>query len=183
MRITEPTSEVLALKEEPESKKPLLQRIFHKLKIVAKTDERALEGKSLQIYWYLLTHPQGLAGIREIQKDLGISSSGTVAYQVNKLLSSGIISKNDESEKYFVKQEIKSGILGFYFRIGYHMIPRFSFYLLTFIIGILVFFLFFLERGDVLLSDPISWILLFFLVFGTGIFIFESLKIWRMKPN
>jgi predicted DNA-binding transcriptional regulator len=183
MKLTDTSSNVLVVKEETKSKKSFWEKIINKLKIETKLEEEVLEGKSLQIYWYLLTHPQGLAGIREIQKELGISSSGTVAYQVNKLLKSGIISKNEESEKYYIKQEIKSGILGFYIRIGYRLIPRFSIYLVTFIIGILVYFLFFLERGDAFFTDPISWVLLFFLVFGMSIFIFESLKIWRMKPN
>ena len=53
-------------------------------------------------------------------------SSGTVAYQLDKLMKAGIISKNDEDSKYFVKEGIKKGILGFYFRLGPFMIPRYS---------------------------------------------------------
>jgi hypothetical protein len=164
-------------------KSTLKERILRKLNLDKSNHEELLEGKALQIYWYLLTHPQGLAGIREIQKDLEFSSPGTVTYQVNKLLSTGIISKNEQSEKYFVKEEIKSGIFGFYVRIGYRMVPRLSLYLTTFILGFVIYFIFLLVRGDEFIVEPTSWVLLFFLIFGTCALIFESIKMWKMKPN
>jgi len=89
--------------------------------------DEVLKGKPLQVYWYLITH--GAAGVREIQKSLNFSSPGIVSYQLNKLTELGIISKHEESEKYYIKEEVKSGILGFYIRFGYRMIPRFSIYL------------------------------------------------------
>ncbi|GAJ19227.1 unnamed protein product, partial [marine sediment metagenome] len=53
--------------------------------------EKVLQGKTLQVYWYILTHNR--AGVREIQKALKMVSSGTVSYQLNKLVKAGIISK------------------------------------------------------------------------------------------
>jgi hypothetical protein len=46
------------------------------------TPEEAPHGKSLQIYWYLLTH--GPKGIREIQKALNIPSPSSVSFQINQ---------------------------------------------------------------------------------------------------
>ena len=181
------STEVYAIEETKETQVPektsLKERILKKLNLDESKHENLLEGKSLQIYWYLLTHPQGLAGIREIQKDLGISSPGTVTYQIKKLLDNDIISRNEQSEKYFVKEEIKSGIFGFYVRIGYRMIPRLSLYLATFVIGFGIYFLLLLVRGDEFITDPTSWVLLFFLIFGTCALIFESTKMWKMKPR
>ncbi|MCK4286359.1 MAG: winged helix-turn-helix transcriptional regulator, partial [Candidatus Lokiarchaeota archaeon] len=70
--------------------------------------EKVLQGKTLQVYWYILTHHR--AGVREIQKALKMVSSGTVAYQLDKLMKAGIISKNDEDGKYYVKEGVKKGV-------------------------------------------------------------------------
>ncbi|NHK29711.1 MAG: hypothetical protein FK730_00065, partial [Asgard group archaeon] len=95
-----------------------------------------LRGHALRIYWYLLTHPNGIAGVREIQRDLDFASPSSVSYQINKLLLAGVVAKNEDSEKYYIKEEIKSGILGYYFRLGYRVIPRFTIYLIIYLIGL-----------------------------------------------
>jgi DNA-binding MarR family transcriptional regulator len=46
--------------------------------------ETVLQGKSLQVYWYIFTHHR--AGVREIQKALKMVSPGTASYQINKLV-------------------------------------------------------------------------------------------------
>jgi hypothetical protein len=187
MKPPDPSTDVIAIEEvdlnQTQKKTSLKERILQKLNLDESKHEKVLEGKALQIYWYLLTHPQGLAGIREIQRNLGFSSPATVTYQVNKLLSNDLISKNEQSEKYFIKEEIKSGIFGFYVRIGYRMIPRLSLYLTTFVLGFGIYFLLLLAGGDEFIADPTSWVLLFFLIFGTCVLIFESIKMWQMKLN
>ena len=141
-----------------------------------------LQSTTLRIYWYLLTHPHGVAGIREIQRTLNISSSGVVSYHINKLMENGIVSKNEDSEKYYVKTEVKSGVLGFYFRFGHRVVPRFTFYLLIFLLATICFSIFLLTRGDAYLLDPSNLVFLFVLIFGIFIFMYESFKIWRIKP-
>ncbi|MFX0173272.1 MAG: winged helix-turn-helix domain-containing protein [Candidatus Hodarchaeota archaeon] len=140
-----------------------------------------LREKTIQVYWYLLTH--GTKGIREIQKDLNISSPSSVSYQINKLIKAGVVSKNEETEKYFVDEEIKSGILGFYVRIGYRMIPRFTLYLTIYLIGLIIFFFVIFIQGDQFILNPINLFFFFYLVFGAAVFIFESIKIWKTKPK
>ena len=182
MVLEEVSEEIIAVKEEkpPQS---FLKQIFEKFKIREPPQNEVLEGKALQIYWYLLTHPQGLAGIREIQTALEFASSGTVSYQIKKLIELGIVSKNEQSDKYYIKEEIKSGIFSFYIKIGYRMIPRFSLYLTLFVLGLCIYFFFVLTRGDTYISDPSSWVLLFFLILGIFAFIFESLRIWYLRPD
>ena len=143
--------------------------------------EKVLQGKTLQVYWYILTHNR--AGVREIQKALQMVSSGTVSYQINKLLKAGIISKNDKDGKYYVMKGEKKGVLGFYFRLGPFMIPRFSLYLVINILGVVGYV--FLARiyGDSFISNPASLLFLFFIIFCTVVFIFESIKIWERKPT
>jgi len=143
--------------------------------------EKVLHGKTLQVYWYILSHHH--AGVREIQKALKMVSSGTVAYQLDKLMKAGIISKNDEDGKYYVKEGIKKGVLGFYFRVGPLMIPRYSLYLVINILGIIGYI--FLARiyGDVFITHPASLLFIFFIIYCTCVFIFESMKIWKRKPT
>ncbi|MFX1461533.1 MAG: winged helix-turn-helix domain-containing protein [Promethearchaeota archaeon] len=146
-----------------------------------KNDKKVLQGKTLQVYWYILTHHQ--AGVREIQKALKMVSSGTVAYQLDKLMKAGIISKNDEDGKYYVKEGIKKGVLGFYFRFGPFMIPRYSLYLVVNILGVLGYVFLAWIYGDEFITNPASLLFLFFIVFCTCVFIFESIKIWKRKPT
>ncbi len=132
------------------------------------------------MYWFLLTHES--VSIREIQRSLGFASPGTVTYQLSKLEAAGVVEKNPEKDKYSIKSEIKSGILGFYIRIGYRMIPRFSLYLIIFLFGLCCFALVAIDRGDAFITDPFNWLILIILISGILAFIFESIRIWRMKP-
>ncbi len=143
--------------------------------------EKVLQGKTLQVYWYILTHHR--AGVREIQKALKISSSGTVAYQLDKLMKVGIISKNDEDGKYYVKESVKKGVLGFYFHLGPLMIPRYYLYLVINILCVIGYILLARIYGDVFITHPASLLFLFFIIFFTSVFIFESMKIWKRKPT
>ena len=140
-----------------------------------------LQGMTLKVYWYLLT--RGEMGIRELQRDLKVSSPGTITYQMKKLVEAGFVVKNIETEKYFIKEEVKSGILGFYVRFGYKMIPRFSLYLIVYFTGVLWFLINAIIKGDNYLTDINSFIFLMFIIFGIGVFIFESYKIWKMNPE
>ncbi len=143
--------------------------------------EKVLQGKTLQVYWYILTHRR--AGVREIQKALKMVSSGTVAYQLDKLVKAGIISKNDEDGKYYVKEAVKKGVLGFFFRLGPLMIPRYSLYLVINILGVVGFVYLAIIYGDAFITNPASLLFLFFIIYSTSVFIFESMKIWERKPT
>jgi hypothetical protein len=142
--------------------------------------EDFLQGKTLQVYWYFFTKRQ--AGVREIQKALNISSSGTVSYQITKLLKAGIISKDEEEGKYSIKEEVKIGILKFFIRIGNKTIPRISLYLLIYSFGFITFLILAIIQGLYFFSDPLNLVLLCFLIIGTIIFILESNKIRKLKP-
>ncbi len=143
--------------------------------------KKVLQGKTLQVYWYILTHNH--AGVREIQKALKFVSPGTASYQINKLLKAGIISKNEEDGKYYVKEDVKKGVLGFYFHLGSLMIPRYSLYLIVNIMGVVSYVFLASKYGDVFITNPGSLLFLFFIVFCTCVFIFESMKIWKRKPT
>jgi DNA-binding transcriptional ArsR family regulator len=163
----------------------LFSRILARIRSIGVThtpiDKEIVQGKALQVYWFLLTHDT--ASIREIQRVLDFASPGTVTYQISKLESAGVVAKDPEQDKYRIRAEIKSGILGFYIRVGYRMIPRFSIYLMLFLFGLFCFVLAALERGDAFITDPFNWIILLILFSGIFAFIFESVRIWRMRPQ
>lgn len=150
-------------------------------KIKPEVARELLQGKTLQVYWYIFTHNH--AGIREIQKALNFSSSGTVAYQTTKLLKAGIISKDMLEGKYSISEEIKIGVLKFFIRIGNRMVPRISLYLIIYILGFTAFLLLAFISGYEFVFSPLNLFLLLFLIAGIIIFVIESYKIWKMNPT
>ena len=51
-----------------------------------------------------MTHNR--AEVREIQKTLKMVSLGAASYQKNKFVKTGIISKNDDDGKYYLKEDV-----------------------------------------------------------------------------
>ena len=101
-------------------------------KVMEEQSDELLQGKTMKIYWFLLTH--GESGIREIKRHLKISSPSTVSYHMNKLVDAGLVSKS-ATDKYTVEETAKTGIFGLYVKIGTRMIPRMLFYISFFAIG------------------------------------------------
>ena len=52
--------------------------------------ESQLKGKTLLVYWFMLRSPGSKAGVREIQRALGFSSSSVASYHLEKLCSLGL---------------------------------------------------------------------------------------------
>ena len=132
----------------------------------------------MKIYWFLLTHDE--SGVREIQRDLGISSPSTVSYHINKLVNAGLVSKS-KTEKYTVEETMKSGIFGLYVKIGTRMIPRMLFYLSFLAIGAIFYLLLMFNRG-VFYIHVEDFLFLFFSVCGIIFIAYEVYRIWIMKP-
>ncbi len=143
--------------------------------------EDLLKGKTLQVYWCLLTH--GKTGVREIQRLLDFSSPGIVSYQLNKLIEAGIVAKDEVGEKYYITEEVRTGILGFYIRFGYRIIPRFTIYLCLCILGLSLFFLLALVMGDDFIQHPGSILFFISMVLGILVFVLESKRIRDLKMH
>ncbi|MHA1991344.1 MAG: winged helix-turn-helix domain-containing protein [Candidatus Hodarchaeales archaeon] len=143
--------------------------------------DELLQGRTLQVYWLLLE--KGIAGIREIQKELNYSSPGAVSYQIQKLMAAGLVKKDNETEKYLVSEKVSSGIMNFFFQIKGLFIPRFSIYLCVFLLGFLIYLILSTMWGDPFISHPGSILFLLSLVISTFLSTYESIKMWKMKPN
>lgn len=141
-------------------------------------EETLLQGKTMKIYWLLLT--KGECGIREIQRELKIPSPATVSYHITKLVYAKLVTKT-ANDKYIAEEHVKTGILGFYIKIGRLMVPRIIFYFSFFFFGTLIYCFLILCRSP--LSVKMEDVLfLTFSSLGSIIFLYEAYRIWAMKP-
>lgn len=157
----------------------LQKREFAKIKKLPVSEE-VLEGKALQVYWYVFTHDK--AGVREIQKTLNLSSPGTVSYQLSKLKEAGILSKSEEEGKYYVSERLKQGVFKLYVKIGKWVVPRVSLYLIIYALGFILYLILALLFSEQFLSNPATYLLLGFLILGTIILIFQTISIRKINP-
>jgi hypothetical protein len=88
--------------------------------------ERKLSGRTLQVYLYLQRKKEP-SGIREVQRDLGLSSPSVADYQVEKLVSMGLAAK-DNHGRVFVTRKVRVKALDSYVNFGRFSVPRLAFY-------------------------------------------------------
>ncbi|MEM2140447.1 MAG: hypothetical protein QXJ74_00820 [Nitrososphaera sp.] len=88
--------------------------------------ERKLSGRTLQVYLYLQRKKEP-AGIREVQRDLGLSSPSVADYQIEKLAGMGLVSK-DRHGRVFVTRKVRVKALDSYVNFGRFSVPRLAFY-------------------------------------------------------
>ncbi|MGD8506522.1 MAG: hypothetical protein PVF15_07665 [Candidatus Bathyarchaeota archaeon] len=138
--------------------------------------ESQLKGKTLQVYWHMLRSPQSKVGVREIQRSLGFSSPSVAAHHLDKLLSLRLIEKTRTGE-YFLKQEVKVGLLRLFTRLGRYLVPRYLFYSVWFSTMLAVYVIFY--------GHTFSIHNLVALIFGSAaslVLWFETVRVWRAKP-
>ncbi|MFX0015819.1 MAG: ArsR family transcriptional regulator [Promethearchaeota archaeon] len=140
--------------------------------------DELLQGKTMKIYWFLLTH--GESGIREIKRHLKISSPSTVSYHINKLVDAGLVSKLS-TEKYHVEETVKTGIFGLFIKIGTRMIPRMLFYISFFTVGCFLYLLVIFNRETAIIYTE-DFLFFIFMISGIIFFSYEAYRIWTMKP-
>lgn len=87
--------------------------------------DRRLQGRTLEVYLYLQKKKQ--SGIREIQRDLALSSPSVAEYQVDKLLGMGLAAK-DSYGRVSVARKVRVKDLERYVTVGRFTVPRLAFY-------------------------------------------------------
>lgn len=88
--------------------------------------ERKLSGRTLQVYLYLQRKKEP-SGIREVQRDLGLSSPSVADYQIEKLVGMGLAAK-DRHGRVFVTRKVRVKALDSYVNFGRFSVPRLAFY-------------------------------------------------------
>jgi DNA-binding transcriptional ArsR family regulator len=126
-----------------------------------------LKGTALYIYRFLLKSSKPL-GIREIQRNLALSSPSVAEYHLIKLETAGLVKR--EKGKFVIDKVILQNFI----KINHFLLPRYLFYL-TFAIAILAIELAFLRPVSVSRDY-------FFCIFVTIIFVmifaYETTKAW-----
>ncbi len=98
-------------------------------------------------------------------------------------MENSIVVKFEDTDKYMIDEEIKTGLLSLYIRVGFKMIPRFTLYLIIHLIGLFLFIGFILFIGVEIIFQPLIFLSFIYLLFGTFVFIYESRNILKIKPD
>jgi hypothetical protein len=133
---------------------------------------KRIYGKTLDVYLCILSKEKGI-GVRDIWRELNLSSPSLAQYHVNKLLDLKLIEINGNA-KYRVNNEESIEALRSFLLLRGMLIPRLTIYaaLLT---GLMISYLsFYPWRGD---ARDLT--VLFIALFSIGIFIYEAVKQYR----
>jgi len=141
--------------------------------------ESKLKGKTLLVYWYLLRSPSSKIGVREVQRSLGFSSPSVASHHLEKLLSLGLVEKSKTGE-YFLKQEVKVGLLRFFTRLGRFLVPRYLFYSVWVTTMFITYLVVYGRIGFSYSVHNIAAIL--FGAVACSILWLETIRLWREKP-
>lgn len=137
--------------------------------------ESELRGKTLKVYWYLLEHgSESGVGVRQVQRALGFSSPRLAAYHLEKLEELDLV--ENRLGEYFLVREFKVGVLKHFWRFGRVLLPRYLFYASMFTTFLVYVVLVFRE------VSVFGLLALVLSLLGSGIFWYETVRLWRMKP-
>ena len=138
--------------------------------------ETAIKGTTLDVYFFLLRKKEA-AGVREIQRGLGLSSPSVSSYHLDKLETLGVIRKN-RFGNFEIAKKVDIGALNQFILVRNYTLPRFLFYAVFISVLLVGYILFFF-------SFPLTTGKLFALLFGaiaTGICWVETYLSWQKRP-
>ena len=137
--------------------------------------ESELKGTTLLVYWEMLKADKEHAGVREVQRTLGLSSPSVALYHLEKLRGLGLLTK-DRWGKYAVMKRVKVGVLQFFTNIGRFSLPRFLFYAVFFTTAL---FTYIIQYGAATVD---SIVVMLFGTFASIAFWYETIRIWKRRP-
>jgi predicted DNA-binding transcriptional regulator len=136
--------------------------------------ESQLKGNTLRTYIYVVTHKK--SGVREVQRELHLSSSSLAQYHLSKLVDLGLL--KEQGGEYFLADQVHVDVLKDFLKLGTVIVPRFIFYAVFFTI-VTGFF------GVLALTRSFSELDLFFiglLFVATAVFWYEAVRAWLRGP-
>lgn len=140
----------------------------------------SLKGNTLRVYMHILrTKSNDSIGIREIQRELNLSSATLAKYHLEKLREMVLLAQNEDGS-YSLLKEVKVDVLQPFITLGSHIIPRLFTYalMISILFAYLVFF--------VLPSGNIAELAFFSVTIGAiSVFAlwYETLRSWRNAPH
>jgi hypothetical protein len=129
-----------------------------------------VRGNTLKVYLYLLKH--GPSELRDVQREVGLSSASLASYHLGKLSEAGFVGQ-DERGRYFAIKEASDKVLEGYAKMGPAIVPQLFFFALLFTV-LVAFFSF-----EALYSSSSTVYLV--LVCGAMVLVFwyETVRLWR----
>ena len=138
--------------------------------------ESYIKGTTLEIYYYILRKKSSV-GVREVQRELSLSSPSVASYHLEKLVELNVLTKS-ATGNYEIRQKLDIGSLNQFVLIGNYTLPRFLFYAVFFTVILVGYILLFF-------NFPLTTSKLFVFIFSFGstiIFWFETIKSWKKRP-
>lgn len=138
--------------------------------------EYALRGKDWKVYWLLLKSGRAMS-VREVQRNLHLSSPSVAQHHLEQLRELGLVTKQESGGNYSLVSEVKIGVLRHFVKLGRMLFPRYFFYA--------VFCTAFYAAYVLVLMHGLTRENLFLLSFGgivTAIFWYEAARVWSMRP-
>lgn len=151
---------------------PLERSIELDLKVI----ESELKGKTLLVYWHLLSSASAPVSVRGLQRSLNFSSPSVVLYHLDKLHDLGLVQK-DALGQYYLTEKVKVGLLRFFVRLGRFLLPRYLFYAVFFTTMLILYIGIYPQTGSI--HNIIA------IIFGgatTFVLWYETIRIWLQKP-
>jgi hypothetical protein len=141
----------------------------------------SLRGNTLRVYMHILRSSNGNSSIwvREIQKELRLSSPTLAKYHLEKLAGMGLLMQNGDAS-YSLLKKVRVDVLQPFIWLGSYIIPR----LFTYAVMISILFTFIVV--SVIPSGNLKELDFFAIVLGGGSLFalwFETLLSWRNSPR
>ena len=134
--------------------------------------EYELRGKTLTIYLYMLKQGKPV-GVREVQRDLKLSSPSVAFHHLDKLVRLGVV-EQDPLGNYVILKKVDPGILQAFVNVGKFSLPRVGFYAVFFTTIAVAYVVSNLKFLDV------------YALIGTfgaaAVFWYVLFRIWRRRP-
>jgi predicted DNA-binding transcriptional regulator len=134
--------------------------------------ESKLKGKTLQIYLYLMKRNEPV-GVREVQRDLNLSTPSLASYHLEKLIEMNLVDK-DEHGRYYIARKADISILESYVNVLGYTIPRLAFFA--------VFFTSLLIAYSVFNIESLNIHAVVFALIASVVFWMEAMRLWRRRP-
>ena len=128
---------------------------------------------TLKIYTYMVLK-RGWIGVRELQRELKISSPGLVSYHLTKLLEAGLVERSQDG-KYRAKPGAGAEILKGFIRLGRLIIPRYAFYA-SFLTTLTCSYIYLLLREGL---TPAGLLGIFITLLASAITVYETIRMIR----
>jgi hypothetical protein len=95
----------------------------------ARNRDPTIDRTTLRVYWYVVEHGRGRAGVRAVQRALGFKSPSSATFHLEKLSSAHLLQKEPSGE-YVLRKRRKFGVMNSFVFIGNRLVPKCLFYAL-----------------------------------------------------